>query len=123
MNLNMPRSTILSLCARGHAAAVALQKFDFSRHREIRYCTAMGQLDRAAHRDARCLRRRATGASSRLPRVPPRGLDRERRGPHRSSRSVGRNLATAAKKDPKFDFTRDDVEPRPLPDLRVVAHL
>lgn len=125
MNLNMPRETILALCARGHAAAVALKKFDFANHRERRYSTAMGQLDRTA-------RQMLASYDEDLPGGEPgyREFVEEVGPPSAVARTdrlltfVGREVGPdpEPKPAPPPDFTRDDLEPRPLPDLRIVAH-
>lgn len=133
INLNMTRETILSMCARGHAAAVALQQFDFPAHRDVRYRTAMGQLDRTV----RDLRSKYDGTlpggspgyrqfvlDSPFPRA---NAQWRRQAADRTDQLLtfvgvpaGEEAAGAAVPPP--DFTKVGTEPRPIPDLRIVAH-
>ncbi|MDQ1436652.1 MAG: hypothetical protein QOK43_281 [Acidimicrobiaceae bacterium] len=140
LNLNMSRKTILSMCTRGHAAAVSLRQFDFTKHRDVRYRTAMAQLDRAT-RDM----------LSKYDVALPGGLDGYRTFVSTSPFSeatrqwrqdavkrtdlllafVGRTIgqqpaaataATAVPVVPAPDFMHPKTEPHPVPDLRIVAH-
>lgn len=125
MNLNMSRETILSMCARGHAAALELKKFDFDRHRRVRYLTAMGQLDRAVRGMRASYDRDLPGQVSGYRRFVAGVLS-----VNAVSRTdqlltfVGRKIGDdpGDEPPPAPDFTRNDLEPRPLPDLRIVAH-
>ena len=137
MNLNMPPETVLSLCVRGHQAAVALGTFDFTRHRDVRYRTAMGQLDRAARS---MLARYDTELPGGLPGYrafledspfSEASLKWKRGAVERTDQLltfVGRERKEAAPSEdagpdgiPYPDFTKKDYEPLPLPDLRLVA--
>jgi hypothetical protein len=134
MNLNMSRETILSLCARGHQAAVALRDFDFTKHRDVRYRTAMGQLDRAT-------RAMLAGYDAPLPGPLPGYRAFVEDSPYSEAsakwkkgavartdqlltfagRPRGEAGAPAPAPVPYPDFTKPGPEPRPVPDLRIVA--
>ncbi|MEA2704299.1 MAG: hypothetical protein QOD63_2244 [Actinomycetota bacterium] len=137
MNLNMPRKTILSMCARGHQAALALTEFDFTRHRDVRYRTAMGQLDRATRG---MLARYDTELPGGLPGYrdfvgdspfADASLKWKRGAVDRTDQLltfVGRERGEGTPSGevgpdgiPYPDFTKPGTEPRPLPDLRLVA--
>ena len=132
MNLTMPPDVIESLTRRGYEAGLALDGFDFKRHRWIRYLTAMSRLDDAV----RGLADRYDGAVSGL--TPPyrafvrgaTGLGYQRSGTWRQ-KAVARTDAllrfagwagsppgTPPPTDP--DFTAD--APAPTPDLRITPH-
>jgi hypothetical protein len=121
MNLNMRRDQIMSMCLRGYKAALALDAFDFGHHRDVRYRTAMAQLDRAVRDMARKYDlplpngeagyRQIIGHPGKVARTdtlltlagrPP--------GPYTGAPPV----------PPPPDFTAD--EPKPVPDLRIVTH-
>ncbi|HEX2191869.1 MAG TPA: hypothetical protein VHH09_01625 [Acidimicrobiales bacterium] len=132
MNLNMSRQTILAMCARGHAAAKALEAFEFGIHRHVRYRTAMGQLERAAEdmlaKYDDLLPGGHPGYREFLLRTPFTGApgDWEREAVGRTDRLlgfVGRRRGRAGVKDPVApDFTAEGTEPDPIPDMRIVAH-
>lgn len=138
MNLNMKPETIMAMCLRGHAAAVALEKnFNFLRHRDIRYRSAMASLDRAARDMLRKydkdLASTQSGYRSFIDKLEFKGVSEKWRGQARERTDALLSFAgrpSGDMPDPcpddwppaaEPDFTEQDVEPRPVPELRMTA--
>ncbi|MDQ3898078.1 MAG: patatin-like phospholipase family protein [Actinomycetota bacterium] len=131
INLNMGRDEVLSLCFRGYLAAKELERFDFDRHRWVRYRTAMAELDEATANMASKydgdLPSGEPGYREFVEHLPKRAGDDPGKGWR--SAAVERTdvlLAFAGRGD---DGTRrprppdfPSKEPGPAPDLRIVAH-
>jgi predicted acylesterase/phospholipase RssA len=122
LNLDMDETTILDLAVRGRDAATELRlRFDFPRHRVLRYRTAMAELQEAvtamaARYDAPL----ADGAPGYRAVARSLGAGAMRRTDLLLAfvgRQPGR-AGTVRRLPP--DFTRR--RPRPDPDLRIVAH-
>jgi predicted acylesterase/phospholipase RssA len=138
MNLNMKPETIMAMCLRGHAAAVALnENFNFGRHRDIRYRSAMASLDRAARDMLRKydkdLAKAQSGYRSFIDKLEFKGVSAAWRTQARERTDAllsfaGRPSGDAPDPFPDDwptasapDFTKQDVEPRPVPELRMTA--
>ncbi|HWC11477.1 MAG TPA: hypothetical protein VG455_09665 [Acidimicrobiales bacterium] len=131
MNLNMDRERIMSMCLRGYLAAKELQLFHFDHHRWARYRTAMAELDKATAN-------MASKYDAPLPDGHPGYRDfvaalpagsGDDRGPAWRAKAVARTdllLRFAGRKaDGSVEPVAPDFpaeEPKPAPDLRVVAH-
>jgi hypothetical protein len=119
------------MCARGHAAALALQEFDFPAHRDVRYRTAMGQLDRAVRAMQSIYDETLPDGSPGYRQFVLDSPFAKATGTWRSDAVartdrlltfVGRPMKEAPNGAvPLLDFTKPGTEPRPIPDLRIVA--
>ena len=122
MNLAMTREDVLSMSVRGYKAAKELDKFDFAKHRDVRFRTAMAQLDRAV------LDMASKYDEELAPGVPGyRAMLKGRTATIKrcdALLSFGGRAAGAWTGGPlaprRPDFLND--EPKPIPDLRIVAH-
>lgn len=138
MNLNMKPETILAMCLRGHAAAVALnENFDFTRHRDIRYRSAMGSLDRAARDMLRKYDRplastqagyrefidglEFSGVSDKFRRLARKRTDTLLSFGGRPAGAGPDPLPDDWPEPAEPDFTKEGVEPRPVPEMRMTA--
>jgi hypothetical protein len=117
MNLEMSPATIRSMCLRGHAAAVELDRFDFAQHRWTRYLTAMDQLQRATT-DMRAKYDHPPGDYRAVLAHPP--PSRRRSPKWRAGATVRTDVLMEFARSTYPDFTAD--APKPTPDLRIVAH-
>jgi hypothetical protein len=122
MNLNMSREQVMSMCFRGYLAAKELDRFNFAHHRWARYRTAMAQLAKAAanikSKYADVLPNGEPGYREFVTALPPDSG--EDPGPTWREKAVARTdlLLAFAGGEPDFD----EYEPKPSPDLRIVAH-
>jgi len=133
MNLNVSPPKILAMCSRGYAAAVALEKFDFTTHRDVRYRTAMAELDRASRDMLGKYDATLPGGlpgyrdfvlHSPFPRADGPWKQAAVARTDRLLTFVGRVPGEPGRHDPipAPDFMDPGTEPHPIPDLRIVAH-
>lgn len=128
LNLNMERDKIMSMCFRGYLAAKALEDFNFDHHRWARYRTAMAELDKATAN-------MASKYDGPLPSGAPGYRQFVTELPEGSGRDPGEVWRDAAvqRTDLLLRFAGRPVgqvpppdfpthEPKPVPDLRIVAH-
>lgn len=131
MNLNMGRAEIMSMCLRGYLAAKALEGFEFDHHRWARYRTAMAELDKAtanmASKYDAPLPGGDPGYRAFVGDLPDGSGDDPGRAWREKAvertdvllRFAGRE-ADGSRPPMSPDFPAQ--EPRPVPDLRIVAH-